>query len=83
MFLARLHLAGIELRFGRESQLAILEAVENFGLADRLVAGVIDGVNGPALGDDEARTTPPLGPFSFSIRRSSKRPVFQSAMKSR
>ena len=49
-----LDLVGVVLRFDRQADLALLEAVENFRDGDRFGAFVLDGADDAALGDDEA-----------------------------
>ena len=51
--LGALHFAGIVLRFGRQIDVTLFEAIENFGFTDGLVAGVVDGMDGAAFGDNE------------------------------
>ena len=58
-----LHFAGIVLGFRRQADVALFEAVENFGFADGLVARVVDGVDGAAFGDEEGEDDATLGPL--------------------
>src|SRR5581483_5274718 len=51
--LGALHFTGIVLRFRAQSDFAIFKTVENLGLTDRFVAGVVDGMNRTAFNNVE------------------------------
>ena len=60
-----LHLVGIVLRFHREADLALLEAVQNFGDRDRVDARVVDGADHAPLDQHPVDDDAGLSLFGF------------------